>query len=63
MARTVEDVFARRLILLFLGAKASIEIATIIVSILVKELNKNDDWRQEQISNFIEVASQYVIKN
>ena len=62
MARTVEDVLARRVRVLFLDANAAIEIAPLVASILAKELNKNDDWRQEQISGFIEIASQYVIK-
>lgn len=63
MARTVEDILARRVRVLFLDAKAAAEITPIVATILAKELNKNDDWKQEQISDFIEVASQYVIKN
>ena len=63
MARTIEDVLARRVRVLFLDAKAAIEIAPLVATILAKELNKDNDWKQEQISNFIEVASQYVIKN
>jgi glycerol-3-phosphate dehydrogenase len=61
MARTVEDILARRVRILFLDAKAAIEIAPMVAIILAKELHKNDDWRQEQISNFIEIANQYVI--
>ena len=61
MARTIEDVLARRVRVLFLDAKAAIEIAPIVASILAKELNKNEDWRQEQISNFIKTASNYIL--
>lgn len=63
MARTIEDVLARRVRVLFLDAKAAIEIAPIIATILAKELNKNEEWRLEQISDFIELASQYCIQN
>ncbi|GGK27832.1 glycerol-3-phosphate dehydrogenase [Yeosuana aromativorans] len=63
MARTVEDILARRVRVLFLDAKAAIEITPMVATILANELNKDDDWKHEQISNFIGVASQYVIKN
>lgn len=62
MARTIEDVLARRVRILFLDANAAIEIAPMVAKILAEELNKNEDWRQEQISNFIEIASHYRIK-
>ncbi len=62
MARTIEDVLARRVRVLFLDARASIEIAPIVATILADELNRNEKWRQMQISNFIELASQYFIK-
>tara|TARA_R110002049_G_scaffold207188_2_gene377693 strand:- start:21724 stop:23292 length:1569 start_codon:yes stop_codon:yes gene_type:complete len=63
MARTIEDILARRVRILFLDAKVAIEIAPIVATILAKELNKDYDWRQQQISDFIELASQYIIKN
>ena len=63
MARTIEDVLARRVRILFLDAKAAIEIAPIVATILAKELDKNEDWRQQQISDFKKIASQYIIKD
>lgn len=63
MARTIEDVLARRVRVLFLDAKAAIEIAPLVATILAKELNKDDNWKQFQISNFLEIAKQYVIKS
>lgn len=63
MARTIEDVLARRVRILFLDANAAIEIAPIVATILAKELNKNEGWRQEQISSFTETASHYKIKD
>jgi len=62
MARTIEDVLARRVRVLFLDANAAIEIAPEVATIIAKELNKDDNWRLQQISSFIEIASQYVLK-
>ncbi|WP_452225013.1 glycerol-3-phosphate dehydrogenase/oxidase [Lacinutrix chionoecetis] len=62
MARTIEDVLARRVRVLFLDAKAAIEIAPMVGEILREELNQTDEWRQEQISKFIQIANQYVLK-
>ncbi|WP_142784695.1 glycerol-3-phosphate dehydrogenase/oxidase [Changchengzhania lutea] len=63
MARTVEDILARRVRILFLDAKAAIEIAPIVADILATELNKDENWKQEQISGFEKIASQYIISN
>ncbi len=63
MARTIEDVLARRVRILFLDAKAAIEIAPAVATILAKELNKDEEWQKEQISEFIALASQYCIQN
>lgn len=62
MARTIEDVLARRVRVLFLDAKAAIEIAPMVGEIIREELNETDDWRTQQISEFIKIAEQYVLK-
>ncbi len=59
MARTVEDVLARRFRLLFLNAKKAIEIAPKIASIMAKELSKNKDWEKSQINYFKKLAIKY----
>ena len=61
MARTIEDVLARRVRILFLDAKAAVEIAPIVAKILAEELDKNEDWKQKQISDFTKIASHYII--
>ena len=61
MARTIEDVLARRVRVLFLDAKAAIEIAPMVATILAKELNEDNHWIQQQISSFSEIAQHYVI--
>ena len=62
MARTIEDVLARRVRVLFLDARAAIEIAPLVGELLREELNETEDWRADQISKFISVADQYVLK-
>ena len=61
MARTVEDVLARRFRLLFLDAQVSIDIAEKVANILQKELNKTEDWKQNQIEEFTTLAKGYLI--
>ena len=60
MARTVEDVLARRTRSLFLNAAASIRIAPTVAELMAKELNKEDAWQAEQVTAFHEVASHYL---
>ncbi len=61
MARTVEDILARRVRALFLDAKAAIEMTPVVASILAKELNKDEVWQQQQIKEFTTIANQYVL--
>jgi glycerol-3-phosphate dehydrogenase len=56
MARTVEDVLARRTRALFLDARASMSSAPKVADRLAHELGKNADWRNDQLKAFIEVA-------
>ncbi len=61
MARTIEDVLARRLRVLFLNAKAAIEMAPKVASLMAEELGHDDAWEKEQVEEFIEVAEGYVL--
>ncbi|MFL5808039.1 MAG: glycerol-3-phosphate dehydrogenase/oxidase [Flavisolibacter sp.] len=61
MARTVEDVLARRLRILFLDARAAIEAAPRIADIMQKELMKDEAWKQNQLNDFTSLAKQYLI--
>ena len=60
MARTVEDVLARRTRALFLDAKAAIEAAPAVADVLAKELGKSAAWREKDLQNFFTVAQGYV---
>jgi glycerol-3-phosphate dehydrogenase len=59
MARTVEDVLARRTRALFLDARESIRIAPETAQIMAKELNRDEVWVESQIEDFKRVAKNY----
>jgi len=61
MARTVEDILARRIRLLFLDARAALQVAPEVAMILGKELNKDDDWVKNQIEEFNKLANNYIL--
>ncbi|HTH37815.1 MAG TPA: glycerol-3-phosphate dehydrogenase/oxidase [Pyrinomonadaceae bacterium] len=61
MARTVEDVLARRSRALFLDAAAAIELAPAVAEIMAVELGRDDQWIVKQIDNFHSVAKSYTI--
>lgn len=61
MARTVEDVLARRVRLLFLDAKLSIEVAPKVAAILAKELGKDDQWVEQQVKDYAKLAANFVL--
>jgi glycerol-3-phosphate dehydrogenase len=62
MARTVEDVLARRTRALFLNAHAAIEMAPQVASLLAQELNKDSTWANDQLASFHELAAQYTLE-
>ncbi|GAB3204405.1 glycerol-3-phosphate dehydrogenase [Pontibacter aydingkolensis] len=61
MARTVEDVLARRLRLLFLEAEAAIAAAPAVAAILADELQLPREWADEQIRQFTLLAKDYTL--
>jgi glycerol-3-phosphate dehydrogenase len=60
MARTVEDVLARRTRALFLDARAAIEAAPQVADLLAKELGRSDAWREKDLQDFLKIAQGYV---
>jgi glycerol-3-phosphate dehydrogenase len=60
MARTLEDVMARRTRALFLDARAAIKAAPLAARLLAEELGQDELWERRQISAFDAVAEQYV---
>ncbi|MGY5848796.1 FAD-dependent oxidoreductase [Salegentibacter sp. F14] len=61
MAMKVEDVLARRLRMLFIDARAAIDMAPEVAEILQKELGRDEDWKQNEISEFKALAEKYLI--
>ena len=61
MARTVEDVLARRTRALFLNAKAAIEIAPRTAEIMAREMGKDEAWISNQIEEFNNTAKNYLL--
>ncbi len=59
MARTVEDVLARRTRALFLDARESLRVAPEVAKIMAKELGQNRDWETAQLKNYKETAKNY----
>jgi glycerol-3-phosphate dehydrogenase len=62
MARTVEDVLARRLRILFLDAKAAQDVAPKVADIMAVELKRNAEWIESQLRSFAVLTSQYLLK-
>jgi glycerol-3-phosphate dehydrogenase len=60
MARTVEDVLARRTRALFLDARAAIEAAPAVATLLARELNRSEAWRANDLAGFLELAKGYL---
>jgi glycerol-3-phosphate dehydrogenase len=59
MARTVEDVLARRTRLLFLDARAALAKAPEVARELARELGRDEAWQKSELSAFAETASHF----
>jgi glycerol-3-phosphate dehydrogenase len=61
MARTVEDVLARRTRALFLNARAALEMAPTVAELMAVELGWNDLTKGRQLADFRAIAENYVL--
>jgi glycerol-3-phosphate dehydrogenase len=62
MARSVEDVLARRTRALFLNAHAAIAMAPAVARLLAGELGRDQAWADAQLKSFLELAAQYTLQ-
>ncbi|MBN2429699.1 MAG: glycerol-3-phosphate dehydrogenase/oxidase [Deltaproteobacteria bacterium] len=62
MARTVEDVLARRMRALFLDAVASVEMVPEVIQMMAAELGRGDAWQESQLADYRKLASAYVLQ-
>ena len=61
MARTVDDVLARRVRALYLDAKASVAMAPEVAEIMASELHRTSDWEIQQVRDYAEMARAYIL--
>lgn len=61
MARTVEDVLARRTRCLLLDARESMRVAADVAQLMALEMGKDKQWEDEQVKDFVAVAKQYIL--
>ncbi len=61
MARTIDDVLARRIRVLFLDARASVAMAPRVARIMADELRKDESWEKEQVRKYNEMARSYIL--
>ncbi len=60
MARTIEDILARRSRALFLNARAALAAAPAVATLLANELGKAPEWQAQQLDAFRQVAADYL---
>lgn len=61
MARTVDDVLARRVRALYIDALASMAMAPLVASVIAAELKKDTEWENRQVKDYIEMAKGYIL--
>lgn len=61
MARTIDDVLARRVRALYLDARASIEMAPTVAAIMAEELKRDKKWEESQVHEYTEMAKAYIL--
>jgi glycerol-3-phosphate dehydrogenase len=62
MARTVEDVLSRRTRALLLNAKESVRICREVAGIMAQALGKDQQWIEEEVAHYTQLAEQYLLK-
>jgi glycerol-3-phosphate dehydrogenase len=60
MCVTVEDALSRRTRALLLDAKAAIESAAVVASLMAKEMGHEESWISEQVETFTTIAKNYL---
>ncbi|SNB46968.1 glycerol-3-phosphate dehydrogenase/oxidase [Geobacter sp. DSM 9736] len=60
-ARSVEDILARRTRALYLDARASMEAAPLVASLMAKELGRDEEWEHRQVEAYCRLAAGYVL--
>ncbi|SUJ29843.1 Aerobic glycerol-3-phosphate dehydrogenase [Sphingobacterium spiritivorum] len=61
MARNIEDVLARRMRILFLDAKTSLEMVPQVAKLMAQTMGKDELWINEQTESYRELVKNYII--
>ena len=59
MARTVEDVLARRVRILFVDARRAVQAAPRVAQLLAADLGDDEAWERAQVEQFTRLAEHY----
>ena len=62
MARSLEDVLARRTRALFLNSTATIEIAPEVARLMAGELGESEAWQTDQVEKFLITANNFTLR-
>lgn len=60
MARTVDDVLARRSRCLVFNSRAAVEVAAKVAELMAAELNRDQEWQRSQVAEFEKIAERYL---
>jgi glycerol-3-phosphate dehydrogenase len=60
MCLTVEDVLSRRTRALLLDAQAAIDIAPAVATLMAEEMQKDEQWKENQLTDFYALAKNYL---
>jgi glycerol-3-phosphate dehydrogenase len=62
MALNVDDILGRRTRMLFLDARAALEMAPKVAALMANELGKDESWIENELSDFEKLANKYILK-
>jgi glycerol-3-phosphate dehydrogenase len=62
MARTVDDVLARRTRALYLNAQAAKASAPAVARLMAAELGRDESWQRRQVIDFQEIAAHFAVQ-
>jgi len=62
MVRTIEDFLARRRRVLFLDARAAMDMAPVVAKLIASQLKKRKSWQKQQVKTFLEKAANYIVR-
>jgi glycerol-3-phosphate dehydrogenase len=61
MARTLDDVLARRVRLLYIDAREALRVAPEVAKVMATELGMSELWIDEQVAFFSSIAKNYIV--